>query len=81
MMAHLKDMALFKSQALIGGKWIDATDGRTLPVREPMAFLWEISVTIQSHEFCNEANSFETADFAFFSTLDGSISSLSLRNW
>lgn len=39
MMAHLKDMALFKSQALIGGKWIDATDGRTLPVREPMAFL------------------------------------------
>ena len=42
MMAHLKDMALFKSQALIGGKWIDATDGRTLPVREPMAFFWEI---------------------------------------
>jgi succinate-semialdehyde dehydrogenase len=35
MMAHLKDMALFKSQALIGGKWIDATDGRTLPVNNP----------------------------------------------
>lgn len=29
---QLKDMGLFKSQGLIGDKWADAEDGRTLPV-------------------------------------------------
>ena len=31
-MVQLKDMGLFKSQGLIGDKWTDAEDGRTLPV-------------------------------------------------
>ncbi|KAG0575267.1 hypothetical protein KC19_VG331900 [Ceratodon purpureus] len=34
-MVQLKNMALFKSQGLIGGEWTDAHDGRTLAVNNP----------------------------------------------
>jgi acyl-CoA reductase-like NAD-dependent aldehyde dehydrogenase len=34
-MLELADPGLLKTRNLIGGKWIDAEDGRTLEVRNP----------------------------------------------
>jgi hypothetical protein len=34
-MVQLKNMALFKTQGLVGGEWTDAHDGRTLAVCSP----------------------------------------------
>ena len=34
-MQRLEDEGLFRQQGLIGGRWVDAASGRTLPVADP----------------------------------------------
>ncbi|HVL21173.1 MAG TPA: NAD-dependent succinate-semialdehyde dehydrogenase [Amaricoccus sp.] len=60
---QLKDPGLFRQQALIGGAWVDAADGRTLTVTDPATGLALGTVPDMTGEDTRAA--IEAADAAF----------------
>ncbi|KAG0590038.1 hypothetical protein M758_1G064200 [Ceratodon purpureus] len=80
-MVQLKDMGLFKSQGLIGDKWTDAEDGRTLPVNNPATGEILTSVPFMSGQDTKRAIAAASHAFPSWSMRTASDRSKLLRNW
>ncbi|KAG0617978.1 hypothetical protein M758_4G029600 [Ceratodon purpureus] len=80
-MVQLKEMGLFKSKGLIGDKWVDAEDGRTLPVTNPATGETLTSVPLMSGGDTQKAIAAASHAFTSWSMRTASDRSKLMRNW
>ncbi|XWS10484.1 hypothetical protein CRYUN_Cryun39dG0083600 [Craigia yunnanensis] len=79
--AGLKNSSIFRSQCLIGGKWIDAHDGNTLQVNNPSTGDIIADVPFMGRRETNDAISSAYDAFNSWSKLTASERSRYLRKW
>ncbi|KAI5082919.1 hypothetical protein GOP47_0002662 [Adiantum capillus-veneris] len=79
--SQIKEAGLFRSKALIGGNWVGANDGRTLPVHNPAT--GEVLVEVPHMGELETKAAIDAASKAFSSwrELPGSERSKLLRKW
>ncbi|CAN6457276.1 unnamed protein product [Victoria cruziana] len=78
---RLKDSGLVKTQGLIGGKWIDAEDGKTLKVENPATGDFICTVPYMGQKETSQAISSANVTFQSWSKLSGTERSKCLRKW
>ncbi|GLT91476.1 hypothetical protein SLE2022_093620 [Rubroshorea leprosula] len=79
--ARLKNSGLFRTQGLIGGKWIDAYDGKTIKVNNPATGEIIAEVPCMGRRETNDAISSAYHAFSSWSKLTAAERSKYLRNW
>ncbi|KAH7432628.1 hypothetical protein KP509_07G031600 [Ceratopteris richardii] len=79
--SKVKEAGLLHSKALIGGKWLGANDGRTLPVHSPATGEVLVEVPYMGEVETNSAINEASKAFAGWRALTGSERSKLLRNW
>ncbi|GLT31990.1 hypothetical protein SLA2020_066870 [Shorea laevis] len=79
--ARLKNSGLFRMQGLIGGKWIDAYDGKTIKVNNPATGEIIAEVPCMGRRETNDAISSAYDAFSSWSKLTAAERSKYLRNW
>ncbi|KAL5568763.1 hypothetical protein UlMin_025338 [Ulmus minor] len=79
--SRLKSSGLLRTQGLIGGKWIDAYDGKTLQVNNPATGEVIADVSCMGQKETNDAISSARDAFYSWSKLTGTERSKYLRKW
>ncbi|KVI10235.1 succinate-semialdehyde dehydrogenase, mitochondrial [Cynara cardunculus var. scolymus] len=79
--ARLKSSGLFQTKGLIGGKWTDAYDGRTIEVNNPASGDVITSVACMGERETQDAISSAYEAFRHWSKLTAADRSGRLRNW
>ncbi|XP_072966480.1 succinate-semialdehyde dehydrogenase, mitochondrial [Typha angustifolia] len=78
---RLKESGLLKTQGLVGGKWIDSYDGKTIEVTNPATGDVLANVACMSGQETSDAISSAYNSFSSWSKLTASERSKFLRNW
>lgn len=79
--AHLNRSGLLKSQALIGGKWVDANDGKTIKVYNPATGEAITEVPFMGRKETNDAITSAFDAFCSWSKFTAAERSKCLRKW
>ncbi|XP_019196987.1 PREDICTED: succinate-semialdehyde dehydrogenase, mitochondrial [Ipomoea nil] len=79
--SHLNRSGLLKSQALIGGKWVDAHDGRTMKVCNPATGEVITDVPLMGRKETNDAIASASNAFHSWSKVTAAERSKCLRKW
>ncbi|XVF77779.1 hypothetical protein PTKIN_Ptkin14bG0074000 [Pterospermum kingtungense] len=79
--AGLKDSGIFRTQGLIGGKWVGAHDGKTLQVNNPSTGEIIADVPLMGRKETNDAISSAYDAFSSWSKLTAAERSKYLRKW
>lgn len=77
----MRDLGLLRTQGLVGGKWIDAYDGRTFEVRNPATGDVIANVPKMGKKETSDAISSAYSTFSSWSKLTASERSKCLRKW
>ncbi|KAJ0975933.1 hypothetical protein J5N97_017898 [Dioscorea zingiberensis] len=78
---RLRESGLLKTQGLIGGKWVDAYDGKTIQVKNPATGDVIVSVPCMGERETSDAISSSHETFNSWSKLTASERSKCLRKW
>ncbi|OAY26447.1 hypothetical protein MANES_16G048100v8 [Manihot esculenta] len=81
LVAHLRTAGLLKTQGLIGGKWTDAYDGKTIQVRNPATGEVIADVPCMGGKETNDAISSAHDAFQSWSKVTATERSKCLRTW
>ncbi|KAJ9673123.1 hypothetical protein PVL29_026413 [Vitis rotundifolia] len=81
LVARLNSSGLLRSQCLIGGKWTEAYDGKTIPVHNPATGDVLVNVPCMGGQETNDAISVAYEAFLSWSKLTAAERSKRLRKW
>ncbi|KAJ0801225.1 putative succinate-semialdehyde dehydrogenase (NAD(+)) [Helianthus annuus] len=81
LVGRLKSCGLLQTTGLIGGKWVDAYDGRTIEVHNPANGQVIASIACMGDKEAKDATSAAYDAFAHWSKLTAADRSNRLRNW